>query len=329
MTGYVRHSSYRRGNRSRRSFRKRRVTGKRVKRRFRGRRRTFRGRRGVVAKLSRKVRLIQSRQDGSMGTFINREHRFSQILIPQTDMSNDTFDVNAVINLEDMISQLRYFNPLAPTDLVTGDFSLGTYSKSVTFEQSYGSLTLRANYLVPVNYTVYLCTMRDDTDFSPISAYTEGIKDITASGATIVNTLLYPTDVPLCTALYHWKRVKHGLLQPGGQVVCSHSSKRFAYDTSVTDTHDLSFQKQYGAFFFYVRCTGVVSHDSIMSQFGYANARLDVLFERSHKIVYDAGADIKFIRTVTNGGTVFTNQAVITNKAAASNQTRTIGLSTF
>ncbi len=228
--------------------------------------------------------------------------------------------INNLGNVDDVIAQLRYYNPSAPSTLVTADGTTGVYQKKFHFEGCSGSVTYSANYSLPAHVTIYQCVAKKDTSLTPINLITSGLADITSSGV-IGDPLLYPTDFELLTNIYDVKRIFSGRIDAGASKTVGISVPPFTVDPSFFDVHGLSYQTILNSTGFLTRISGVVAHDANLAntKYGLCPGVLDRLYKKTFRVKYDAGADIKFIHTLSSLDP-FTTESEVCNKPLAGQQ---------
>lgn len=227
------------------------------------------------------------------------------------NVSTDQFlALNSLANLEDVLGQLRYFDPSSPATLVVSDFTAGTYFKEVMFVRCTLEMEIRSNYLTPTHVTAYDCRVRRDTASSPSSAFTQG--DTDTSNKTFASVCLYPTDIPLVNDLWKLKKVYDGIIPAGGsRKVKIIINKSFKYDPSLSDSQNLQYQKTFMASGVYLRYHGALAHDTSLNEQGLQGAQIDYLIKRTWKVRYDGGADIKFIFIDDDGLTTMANASQV------------------
>ncbi len=180
-------------------------------------RRLVKYRRGPTVKsLSKRVSALKKMKDHTTGTFINREDLYTRLITINGQANTTAYVGNSQSDIGNLTQFLRYFDPEAPVTLTTTDFNAGGYSKELQFSGTLMELTIRANYLLPVYYTIYYGKAKQDTNVDPETAYVQGVGDVSADN--ILNILMRPTDVPLVQDLWGLKTVKKGYLKAGEQV---------------------------------------------------------------------------------------------------------------
>lgn len=221
--------------------------------------------------------------------------------------------------METAVANLRYYDPAVPGTLVTANAATGTYSRVLHFSSINGKIEVRNNYQIPCKVRVYLALPKQDTNISPSSYFSDGVTDQVISGAT-TSPLLFPTDIDVLTEAYKMKLVKNTLLEPGKQFTVSHTVKAIDYNPAMVDIHQLSYQKKYKNFLWYVRVEGPLAHDTIADQQGLADCGVDIQYLTTYKIIYDAGVNLNDYSYAESRDTTFTNGAVVSNKPVSDNQ---------
>lgn len=256
--------------------------------------------------------------EADVGLHTHRRRRASRLLSAVNEQAVDNYALNSVTILEEVIAQLRYYNPSAPSALVTADGATGTYQKEFLFTQSYAELTCANNYQIPTKVRIYWCAPKEDTSINPATAWSSGLTDVSAALAT-TDPLVYPTDAPLFNDLWKIERVDKGLIKPGDVMISRYSCKgKFSYDPSVVDSHNLSYQRKYKGVVVLLVVEGVVGHDPTANQVGILQSGIDTIFNTVHRVKYSAGADIKFVYTDDTSDS-FTNTPVVSSMPIADN----------
>lgn len=229
-------------------------------------------------------------------------------------------EIFRITDMEAVIAQLRYYNPSAPSSLVTADGATGTYQKEFLFTKMYSMIRFMNNYQVPLRIVGYVCRVKSDTSITPATAFTNGLSDVGSPSAT--SPLVYPSDSPQLGDLWMVKKKLDKLLLPGQSCSMIHNhSKDVQYDPSLADSHALEYQKKYGGASFLWKVEGVVGHDSIVTT-EQTNLQCSVDWEQhiTYNVKYSAGADIKFIYIDDEADATFTNGGLVSNCPVSDNQ---------
>lgn len=275
---------------------------------------TLRRKKGLKNQVKELKRLAES----DMGTHIDRVRETDRTLVASVNQKQ--FAQANLINcskIETALSNLKYYDPTAPTTLVTASAASGSFQKEFLVETAHCKFHFRNNYQIPARVCVYICRPKSDTSIGPFSAFTSGLTDVGGPSAT--SPLVYPTDSEQFNDLWTSVKTKKVLLQPGSEFSMTHSAKSFQYDPSYFDSHNLEFIKKYGACAILISVEGVIGHDTTADEQGTLLAGIDWYTDCTYKIKYAAGADIKQV-VVTNNSDSFTNGPVISNKPVSDNQ---------
>lgn len=222
-------------------------------------------------------------------------------------------------SLNTFLSAVPFFDPASPGTLSTTDMTSGTYGKAIHIASATSSIELRNNYQVPSHTTVYLCTIKTDTNLSAHGAWSASVMD--ESNLVGVEDLdQYPTDYSLVTNLWKLKRVFKGVINPGESQHFSHSVKDICYDPSDTQSQTDVYQRRYKSFQYLVITKGVIGHDTGLDQQGLLQSGLDLQGTNTLVLKYDAnGAKIDRVKAV-NDYINFTTGGVVSNKPISDNQ---------
>jgi len=212
--------------------------------------------------------------------------------------------------IESSITALDFFDPSDPGNLQVVNYNTGTFQKRIMVN-AYGNISLRNNYKVPVRLKLWLCKVKADTNNSPENAISAGFADVGSAGLAVTDILTKAKDSQILKDLWNCKLMKNIIVQPSGVCYASHRGKQFSFDTSLRDTHNQSFVKQFYAYAWLVRLEGIAGHDTAEDEQGSLQCGLDIVVNRNHRIIYDAGSDLVDVQTSSDGAT-FQNNGVCT-----------------
>ncbi len=263
---------------------------------------------------------IRKRMNATDGTHVHRTIFTDEVQCGVNVVNYSGVESINTANIELALQLLRYYDPADPATLVNAPGSIGTYSRNFFFKTASSSMHVRNNYAVPVQVRLYACTPKDDTDINPVTAFTNGISDVMITPNTD-SIIVYPTDSEQFAKLWKIEKTVTKLLQPGATFDTSYSNKPFYYDPSNVDSHNLDFQKKYGALVWMFRIGGEVGHNSGSSTQGILQAGIDFCMKNTYKIVYDAGVNLTDV-SVTE--TLGASPTLLTNKPASSQQDYTL-----
>jgi len=270
-----------------------------------------------VKSLARQVKQLSIKQNTMMGELIYRNPLNTSLTTTaglQNSVDQDVFNASYY---EIVLQQLRYYNPSAPSTLVTADGATGTYDKSFRFESNVAKMTLRNNFRVPVEVAVYYCKVKSDTNTSPRTAWDNGISDKSTSGIT--SPYIYPTDSDIFTDLWNVTKTVKKQLEAGETMCCKYTEPSFNYDPAVNDNSPPYYTKYDKAFSFLVVVKGIVCHDNTaQSNINHAPGGVDILTYRMSKVKYNAGGKVQWIH-INNGLTSITT-GVVSQKPSPANQ---------
>lgn len=266
-----------------------------------------------IKKLNKQVKKIRKLQEANMGRLT---YRLINALDVDTSVGQVIYSsrvLNDKATIESVLGQLRFFDPTAPSTLVTADFTSGTYQKEILFEKTSKSVVLRNNYKVPINVVCYTVCVKEDTDQTPVSAMSSGVPDV--SNVIYTSPWIIPSDVPLFRDLWRVDNTEKVTLEAGAEKKFKlYDNKGFTYDPSYTDIHTLQYQTKNNCKALFFRLMGTVGHDTVADQQGIINASVDMLDIETYHVKYDAGADIEFVYINDTSASTFTNSAVVCNK---------------
>lgn len=266
-----------------------------------------RTKKGHIRSMKKQIKKIKQQNEANMGDLTYRYIDVDDFDIPVNKIYWNWYALSDITDIEAVLAQLRYYDPTAPTNLVTADFATGSYQKEVLIELCSLNITTRANYTTPAEIVMYACRVKDDTSQTPLALMQAGDSDV--SNVDLNNPQLYPSDIPLVTDLWKLKVLKKRHLEPGQQCSASISVKKpFTYDPHVSDTHNLTYQRRYGGCGILLGVNGGLAHDTTLDEQGLADTQVDIMIKRTYRVKYNAGASIKYIY-VNDQLDAFTNDA--------------------
>lgn len=268
--------------------------------------------------ISRKVNKMNCKINQSVGLHVYRAFYTKKLPVTKQQQYCVVQNINSVSDCENQLANLEYYDPSAPTALVTADGTSGAYSKKFCYDSYVEKQQLRNNSIYPVRVTVYLLRCRSDTSLTPLQTWQNGIADVYNSGGVTTETfpLSYPSDSPIFKKLWRILKKHTFVLQPGRQRTVSAIIPRFTYDPAIVDSQSDAYQTGVKSSCWMYVVEGLPSHDSTTNTLiGTGAGSVDILAKRTVRITYDAGANITRYFLVDSQGTVTTQQT--TNKPEA------------
>lgn len=269
-----------------------------------------------VKGLKKQVSQLSRIAKADQGTLIYRRRITFRNLASANSSVHGGVTMNSLGMLETVLGQLRYYDPTAPTTLVTADGSTGTYSKEFYFDISSHNFIIKNNYQVPCRVRYYICRIKEDSSITPVTAFTNGLADVGNPSTT--SPLVYITDSPQFDEIWSIQKSDSFVLQPGSIRKIFYTNKKFTYNPSVSDNHSSSYQKSFDGSYFLVRTEGCLGHDTANDEQGSLPAGIDIQHNATWKVLYPAGADIKWIHVDDNSNN-FTNAGVTSSKPVSDN----------
>lgn len=274
------------------------------------------------AKLKSQVKELKRLAESDQGTHIDRRRYAGSALSAVAQSTHAEFAINTTSRMEDVLGNLRYYDPSNPGTLLTADGAVGTFHKEFYFKTMYAHANVRNNYQVPCKYTMYYVQPRDDTSITALTAWTNGLTDIGAPTSTEVD--VYLSDSPQFNELWKIVKSRSGMLMPGREASLSLPLGAVNYDPSLTDSHTSLYQTDAKGTMLIVRVEGVVGHDTTANQQDILAAGLDVSYSMKYEIRYPAGADIKYLVVQNFASGAFTNAGVTSNHPISDNQSYSV-----
>lgn len=255
--------------------------------------------------LIKKVARLEERVRDVVSEHIVRKHGANTVQAQDNSAGYRTDIFSAKTDLESALGAVRYFDPSTPGTLISADLGSPTYSQKIKMK-SYTKYTIRNNYQVPCDVTLYLLEVREDTTILPETARTDGLSDVGAPSSS--SAFVYPTDSPVFMQLWKIKQSKKCRLECGKEFSMTHGNE-FMFDPSEVDSHDSTYQRGFKTYAFMIRVKGVLGHDSVnfSSEFGLVMGQVDASYATTYTVIYNSGgASIKTI-VLNNQLDQFTN----------------------
>lgn len=268
-------------------------------------------------KIASKVQALEQCCELDSGTLIYRLNSTDKVSCAVNSQFMASKTMNGKTAIENVLTNLKYYDPSNPATLLTASGITGAFSKDFQFKNCYFQATCKNNYQVPCEVTIYAVQSKADTNIVATVAYTNGLTDVGAPSNTSV--LVHITDSLQFTDLYNIKHSKKNYLQPGQQMEFGFGVNDFTYDPSLSDSHSNEFQKTFNDVQFVIRVQGQLSHDTVADEQGLSIACVDVLYEHKWEVRYVAGADIKLV-VASSGLNAPTNGFINSNKPISDNQ---------
>lgn len=263
----------------------------------------------TLAKMNRKrINYLKKQMQNNESTIIYRSRKVQNSTNIENKCLYHSRDALSASLIALAVTALKYFDPTAPATLTTVNYNTGTFHKQILLQSS-SKIRFQNNYRVPLKFKLYLCKVKADTDNSPKTALTAGFADVGALADT--NPLSKAEDSLILKDLWNCTTIqKEIILPPGGILQYSHFEKPFAYDTSLVDTHNLEYIKQFRNYQWLYRVEGLCAHDTVLDEQGTQPSGVDVTVDNQIIIKYDGGIDLYEIQTANDSKT-FTNSGVL------------------
>lgn len=229
----------------------------------------------------------------TVATHTHRQRRLGGVTVARNSVDYHYIDCGgSKTGIEAAMANLRFFDANT-NSLVVKDISVGTYSREVVMN-IHRKLTLRNNYQVPCEVSVYKCWPKDATNITSRGAYINGMTDQMVSFDS-TSPLLYPSDSREMKNLWQVKLAKSCVLQPGSFFSLSDKQKDFCYQFSTNDSHALEYDRNQGGFNWLIRIAGVLGHAVTIPDptYGTVRAGLDWMCNTTFHMKYDAGKDLE------------------------------------
>jgi len=266
------------------------------------------------------IKELRQSEKASLGIMKYRNRVVQNRLLCGINAQN-ALDINPIgtFSVEGVLTNLKFYDPSNPGTLITASGSAGTYQRNVLIKSISSKVLLRNNYQSDVKITMYHCKVKDDTNQLPKGAWNYAIAD--GGNAGTINALSqYPTDYNLVNDLWKLKVLTKTTLSPGQSVECAYQTDSFEYDSSTVDTHPLSYQNEYNASSCLVVVEGTVSHDTSLDQQGLCEAGVDISYQNTYVVSYNAGININYIHVDNSGVNTPTNGFVQGHQPTSDNQ---------
>lgn len=213
------------------------------------------------------------------------------------------------------MAAMRFFNPSAPTVLITADPSTATYAQEIEIMNIHSSVEFKNNYMVPAHVTVYTCVPRITTDTGPVATITASIADqsTATSPVTAAALGLYPDDFEMLRDRWKILKTQSKVLRAGDSMHCSHNTGKYCFKPAEADLDADAYIKGVSVTYL-VRLHGAVAHSNA-SNWGRAQAAIDFVKTNRYKVEYDSGGvaleDISYTDSLSFMATAYTGAVPI------------------
>lgn len=251
-----------------------------------------------IQKCQRQIKSLNQKTDAALGTMTYRKIESQGSVCGPNLQQGFSADIIRKTELEAVLAQLKFFDPSNPATLIVGNGTSGTYSRDYLFKSITQKLSLRNNYISDVKVKVYYCTNREDTDLTPLQAWTAGLPD--GSNMTQITQLLnYPNDHALFRDLWKTKVVFDSTLSPGQSAKLTNTVKDIHYNPAIFDSQIEEYQTDIKSGGYLVVYSGTSGHDASVNA-GLLPAGLDAIAENTYVVEYQAGTNIKYVHSVNS-----------------------------
>ncbi|WP_445915312.1 hypothetical protein [Flavobacterium sp.] len=251
-----------------------------------------------VKSIKTQVRNIQKNLTSNTGYLTHKKREATSVACEVNEMNMISISPCSTTTLEDAITSVPYFTGGALANINLTD---DAFQRKVLFKSVSSGLNIRNNRVTPCEVRVYVYKIKADTSNSPSTLFQTGLAD-QMDAAQPKHPMLYPSDIEQVKAL--WTQVKciKKILNTGQEMNVSHTVKDIQYDTSLTDTHALAFQRAIKSFCFVIRLEGRPCHENnASSNIGTCDSKITIITDTVKKIEYDSGSNgTKRIITINN-----------------------------
>lgn len=224
-----------------------------------------------------------------------------------------------ISTIETVLGEARFYDEQVPATLVQASLVTGTYARKIHMAKQCVSCTFKNSYDIPVYITVWVHEPKGAHSTSVVQAFQDGCADNASGALTVTDPQVELRDSRLVGQLWTRKKTVKKLLNPGQQLVVNYCTKGFKYDPAFADIITSSYQQRFHTFSMDCKVEGVLGHNATLSVQGLMIGSVDVLAQRSWKVIYDAGIDLKYVVLPTatlgaiNSATAVTGMANIPN----------------
>lgn len=273
-----------------------------------------------IDKCQKAIKDLSAKTDASLGTMTHRRVSSVQAFSQNNEQSAVISEINSKSQIESVLANLKFFDPLNPGTLVTASGTTGTYSRDYLIKSISQKLQVRNNYISDVQVKIYYCTAKEDTDLTPIQSWAAGIPD-GGNAVSVTELCNYPSDYAHFRDLWNTKVVLNTTLSPGQSANVSNTIKSVRYDPAVFDTQIEQYQRDIKSGCFMVVFQGTASHGTGGTiPVGFQIAGLDFIQHTTYVVEYQAGANIKFVHIDNSlpslsAGSVQSHQPIADNQS--------------
>lgn len=223
-------------------------------------------------------------------------------------------------SIEQMLDSLPVAN--IPTPATATTYNATTVGIPTKYRVScYATVTMRNNYLYPLEMDCYILSPKMNTSIGPQTAITNGLT--LESAATALSTLgtaaywWYPSHSKEFNQFYKIEKHHTQKLNSGDEMTMNYSGN-FQYDHKFVDKTTETYLKRFSRIFL-IRIRGCIAHESATpANIGYSTAKIDCIVDRTFTIKYPAIMSSRTIEDV-NGVTDLTTAIVGVSSAEVEN----------
>lgn len=250
-----------------------------------------------VAKMSKQLRRLESIDRATLGVLVYRQRATDVCSVTYTGIRDikqrALFSSTKVATL---LARLRYWNP------TTGAFSTSAYSTQTAYVKPFrisGAMFchIRNNGVSDAFVEVYRCTCKSDTTSGPESLYDSDVialNQLAIPPNNGANMMFNIGDGRLLREQYRVKKIVSKHLKIGGSINVKSVIKPFELSTQVNAAS--VYSPRWRTEFLMVVGQGVIGYSTgSTSNINHAPFQLSMQWYETARIMYDAGASIKYI----------------------------------
>lgn len=259
-----------------------------------------------LRKVSKAVKNLQLKSSESTTRFHSREYFSDRIVTVVNKCDWNNYTLNAVANLNAVMTAVPWFDVNDQTTPVYIDLSTpaggANMNKQIFVKYARIKVEFRNNDQAPCFLQCYYFSLKADSSLTPLDCMQDSYNHNAANFTDIdIDSLsTHPSDCQLLNKIYTVKKGKTYFLQPGQQCSVFMKSPSFKWDPTTAMNHNLEFLKCFRFCGILTKTWGAIVHGTTPANIGYSPAILDVIGSRRFILEYDGGISQSVYEEVTS-----------------------------
>ena len=244
-----------------------------------------------VKKLKKSMKKVKKDIKCSRSTHTHRHLSGGTATCAENEQKFGNADSGGLTGFETAMANFRYYNPSAPSTLITGNPSGANYMQEIVVKNIWTKVTFRNNGTTPCTVTVYVSRPKENTSTSVATVISQGLIDqrVASDNPDRESYGMLLTDLDMYKSLYVQKATTTRYLNPGQQFAMSTNTGTFCYNPADFNEHGDQYDPNATTFFTYM-IRGCPAHSG--SSVGTCEAVIDAVKETKYEFEYDSGGAV-------------------------------------